>query len=277
MVGVIGSTLGPRPRGAARPRAARRCSACRARPAPASRSIIAPRDGRSRRTSWAWSSRWSRPGCPPAGRPGSRRSRRCATTSRCPSRPCAAGSARRTRAARRRACRWSSGCSRATCRTPAGVVGVGVLLVLLGAALRARWPAGRYQPVCGPRRTRATLRNRGPAGRPELPAQPAAYAATASRADDRAGPGLHDVGPRHVGQGLVDKSVEENFIGDYIVEQRVRRGLLAADRRPDPRGRRGRRCCGSASAPADIDGAVDGPRGGATPTTIVEASTCDVS
>ena len=45
----------------------------------------------SRRTPPGSSSRWSRPGCPPAGPAGSRRSRRSATTSPCPSRPYAAG------------------------------------------------------------------------------------------------------------------------------------------------------------------------------------------
>ena len=62
----------------------------RAGPEPVRRSSSSGRRSCGR-TSWAWASRWWRPSCPLAARPGSRRCRPCGTTSRCPSPPCGAG------------------------------------------------------------------------------------------------------------------------------------------------------------------------------------------
>ena len=62
----------------------------RARPVRAAAGLRAAHR-RWRRTPWASSSPWPRPGSRPGGPPGSRRSRRCATTSRCRRRRCAAG------------------------------------------------------------------------------------------------------------------------------------------------------------------------------------------
>ena len=173
------------------------------RPAADLRAAHLPR-GVRRRARW---SRWPRPGCRPGGPAGSRRSRRCATTSRCPE-----SSLRRRLAARPRAHRASgvaAGAGRALRRDRAAQR-------LVGRRRRPRDPARRRRGEPGDQPAvpgagagaayAAAVRHRRQPRRPELAAQPAAYDGHRLGADDRAGPGLHDGDRRRLGQGAASTS-----------------------------------------------------------------------
>ena len=237
VVGVVGLDARARPRRAAgdgHPGAVREL---RARPHRSGADLRA-RGPCWPATSSASSSRWRPPGCRPAGRPGSRPCRRCATTSRCPRPRSTAGCCSGWWASWSGPPRWAPGCS-PTSRAAAGSLGLGILVVLLGvdggepgdqpAVPRAR-PRRRTARVFGtvgnlagqnslrnPRRTTATA---------SALMIGLALACTMAILGDSA-------------KASVDKAVEENFVGDYVVSS----VFGGRSRRPSPT--RWRRSTGS--------------------------------
>ena len=140
----------PRPRRAAGDGDPRAVRELRPRPLRPAADLRAAHRSSRRTPSASWSP-WSRRGCRPGAPAGSRRCRRCATTSRCPSRRCAAGCVVGTALVVRR--RWSCCWLGLFSDLPHGgwQVGGGVLAILLGVA--AAEPGDRAPvPGAGPAR-----------------------------------------------------------------------------------------------------------------------------
>ena len=226
----------------ARARASRRCSRLfgldLAGQSLVVRAADRPRGVRRRRRRHHGRGLAARPGVPR----GSRRSRRCATTSPCPSPRCAGGCVVGVAliVARRRRC--SVPAVRSTCRAPAGWSARGILA---DAARRAAaepgdrrgrsWSAARRAVRRGSSARSATSPARTPcATRAGPPPPPRALMIGLALA-------VHDGDPRHVGQGAAStSSIEENFVGDYVVSNVVGQGFSPAIADRDARGRRRR-------------------------------------
>ena len=243
-VGLFGST-----------RRARRGLPARARAAAAVRRVrLRPEPGRPSRSTCARSSRRTPSGvrghdgrgvpARPAAPPRSRRSRRCATTSRCPRRRCAAG-----------------------CSVGFGLIVVGVVGMVVGfdrerqprpqpdRRRHARDPGRRLaaEPVGRPAADPAVrdrlpprVRHRRHAGRAELPAQPAPYGGHGQRADDRADPGGADVDPRPVRDGQHRRRGQAH--ADVAVRGVQRRRHAVLDRASRARSARSTGCAASRSS-----------------------------
>ena len=132
----------------------------------------------------------------------------------------------------------AAGPVRRACRTPAGASAAGVLAILLGVAVGQ--PGD--QPAV-PARRRARLR-RGPsaavgnlAGQNSL-RNPRRTTATASALMIGLTLACTMAIVGDSAKASVDKSVAENFIGDYVVSNVFGERVLARDRGPDGRGRR---------------------------------------
>ena len=147
-------------------------------------------------------------------------------------------------------------------------VGAGVLAVLLGVTAASPVIGRPFLRATGAADAQAVRADRA-ARRPELAAQPAAHDRHRLGADDRPHPGVHGGDPRRLGEGVGRQAGRGELHRRLHRQQRLRRGLLAGDHRPDGRDRRrGRRCCGSGSATASTTATADVRRGRPAPETI---------